>query len=201
LCEQYKLPAEFFDIYSKRYEPSLTFIDTVIDKGAQGIPDDFFVSHLAVNEMFSAIRDEMRSILLFNKGCPISMWRHPRYDPKISEEEYHAVYEQTTQAIIPLFEDSVIELIVEKSPANPDYWDVYSSILFMIKEARTHDATLLTSAILDQADYFVTLDTSLISHAKKPLSDQYNIHLVHPKEAMNIFRTKKKSGRKPSGKK
>lgn len=129
------------------------------------------------------------------------MWRHPRYDPKITTEEYKAVYEQTTRAIIPLFEDSVIELMVEKSPANPNYWDVYSSILFTIKEARTHDATLLTSAILDQADYFVTLDTSLINHAKKPLDDQYRIRLIPPKEAMNIFRTKRKSGKKPLGKK
>ena len=200
MCEQYKLPDEFFEIYSKRYEPSLTFIDTVIDKRAQGIPADFFVSHLAINEMFSAIRDEMRSILLFNKGCPISMWRHPRYDPKITAEEYQAVYEQTTRAIVPLFEDSVIELMVEKSPENPNYWDVYSSILFMIKEARTHDATLLTSAILDQAGFFVTLDTSLIKHAKTPLNNQYKILLVPPKEAMNIFRTKNKSGKKVRGK-
>ena len=148
LCEQSSLPDQFFEIYSSRYEPSLTFVNTIIDKKNKRITDNFFVSHLAINELFSAIRDEMRSILLFNKGCPISMWRNPRYDPIIDSQDYKAVYEQTTKAFIPLFEDSVIELMVEQSPDNPNYWDVYSSILFMVKEAKTHDATLLTSAIL-----------------------------------------------------
>jgi predicted nucleic acid-binding protein len=205
LCEQSALPDQFFEIYSSRYEPSLTFVNTIIDKKNQKITDNFFVSHLAINELFSAIRDEMRSILLFNKGCPISMWRNPRYDPIIDAIDYQAVYKQTLQAFIPLFEDgkkdgktqdSVIQLMVEQSPESPNYWDVYSSILFMVKEAKTHDATLLTSAILDKADYFVTLDKSLIKNAKKMLNDQYNIHLVTPKESMNIFRTKQKSGRK-----
>jgi predicted nucleic acid-binding protein len=196
LCKQSSLPDQFFEIYSSRYEPSLTFVNTVIDKKNQRITDNFFVSHLAINELFSAIRDEMRSILLFNKGCPISMWRNPRYDPIIDAHDYQAVYEQTTQAFIPLFEDSAIQLMIEMSPKSPDYWEVYSSILFMIKEAKTHDATLLTSAILDKAAYFVTLDTSLIKHAKKMLNDEYHILLVTPKEAMNIFRTKRKSGGK-----
>ncbi len=129
------------------------------------------------------------------------MWRNPRYDPIIDSQDYKAVYEQTTKAFIPLFEDSVIELMVEQSPDNPNYWDVYSSILFMVKEAKTHDATLLTSAILDKADYFVTLDKSLIKNAKRLLNDEYHILLVHPKEAMNIFRTKKKSGGKLHSKK
>jgi predicted nucleic acid-binding protein len=201
LCKQSSLPDQFFEIYSSRYEPSLTFINTVIDRKNQKITDGFFVSHLAINELFSAIRDEMRSILLFNKGCPISMWRNPRYDPVIDATDYEQVYRKTLQAFISLFEDSVIELMVEQSPDNPNYWDVYSSILFMVKEAKTHDATLLTSAILDEADYFVTLDKSLIKNAKKMLNDEYHILLVHPNEAMNIIRTKKKSGGKQQSKK
>lgn len=134
------------------------------------------------------------------------MWRNPRYDPIIAAIDYQAVYQQTLQAFIPLFEDgkkedSVIQLMVEQSPESPNYWDVYSSILFMVKEAKTHDATLLTSAILDKADYFVTLDKSLIKNAKKMLSDEYHILLVTPKEAMNIFRAKRKSGGKQQSKK
>jgi len=209
LCHQFSLPDQFFEVYKSRYEPSLSFINAVIDKKRQGIHDDFFVSHLAINELFSAIRDEMRSIILFNKGCPISMWRNPRYDPIIDAIDYQAVYQQTLQAFIPLFEnskkdgktqDSVIQLMVEQSPESPNYWDVYSSILFLVKEAKTHDATLLTSAILDKADYFVTLDKSLIKNAKKMLNDEYHIVLVHPKEAMNIFRTKRKSGKQQAKK-
>ena len=206
LCRQFSLPDQFFEVYKSRYEPSLSFINSVIDKKNQGIHDDFFVSHLAINELFSAIRDEMRSIILFNKGCPISMWRNPRYDPIIDAIDYQAVYQQTLQAFIPLFEDikkqkSVIQLMVEQSPESPNYWDVYSSILFLVKEAKTHDATLLTSAILDKADYFVTLDKSLKNNAKKMLNDEYHILLVTPKEAMNIFRTKRKSGGKQQSKK
>ncbi|MFA4859536.1 hypothetical protein [Methanoregula sp.] len=134
------------------------------------------------------------------------MWRNPRYDPIIDAIDYQAVYKQTLQAFIPLFEDgktrdSVIQLMVEQSPESPNYWDVYSSILFMIKEAKTHDATLLTSAILDKADYFVTLDKSLIKNGKKMLNDEYHILLVTPKESMNIFRTKRKHGGKQQAKK
>jgi len=194
LYNEYSLPEEFLKVYSGRYEPSISFINKIIDRKSLNISDEFYVSHLTINELFSTVRDELRSIILFNKGIPISMWRNPRFDPEISEDMYQAVYQKMLQAFIPLFEESVIELMVEQSPQNPNYWDVCSSILFLIKEAKTHDATLLTSAILDDADYFVTLDSSLIKNAKKLLKEKYELELVNPKTAIGyINRTMKKN--------
>ena len=93
------------------------------------------MSYLAINELFSAIRDELRSIILFNNAVPISKWRDSRNIPDIKIEDYKPIYEMTLKSFDILFEKNTILVIKEWSPDDePNYWEIYSQILFGIKQ-------------------------------------------------------------------
>jgi len=189
LCEQFKLHEDFFHVYMERYKTAIEFIDTVLGQKSAGLEDEFYVSSLATNELFSAIRDETRSILFFKQGIPLSRWRDARNVPDIPEKCVEALYQRTLQSFDAIFEHHGIVIIPEISPwDNDNYWSIYASILFLIRQSRTQDATLLTTAILNRADYFVTLDTPLISSSKAMMQATYDMHLINPTEALQLLR-------------
>lgn len=188
LIDNFHLTNEFFDVYLKRYEDSISFIEELIKSGSQEESDEFYISHLAINELFSGIKDELRSILLFKKGVPISRWRDSRNNPDITPTDYKAIYEITLKSFDILFGKKAIEYINEQSQEdNPNYFEIYSSVLFLVKEAKTHDSTLLATAILNEADYFVTKDDVLIKSAKHLIKDKYELELINPTQALQIL--------------
>jgi len=189
LITNFDLSVEFSDVYSKRYENSLNLIEMIINFGKQNNSDEFYISHLAINELFSAIRDELRSIILFKNGIPISRWRDGRNNPDIKSSDYESVYKIILESFDILFENQAIVPIHEKSlEDDPNYLEIYSSILFLIKIAKTQDSTLLTTAILNKADYFVTKDEPLIKSAKKLFNDNYGVELISPAHAMQLLK-------------
>ncbi|MDD3933100.1 MAG: hypothetical protein PHP55_04520 [Methanoculleus sp.] len=189
LCEQLELPCDFLNIYLGRYRISLEFVDEIMRQRKNGLLDEFYISALATNELFSAIRDEVRSILLFKGGIPISRWRDSRNNPQIPEECYEHIYGLTLASFDTLFENHGITIIPEASPwEDTTYWSICSSILFLIRESKTQDATLLTTAILNRADNFVTLDSPLIRSAKQVLHDEYGLRLLNPTEGLQALK-------------
>jgi predicted nucleic acid-binding protein len=189
LIGKFELIEKFSEIYSGRYKDSISFIDEIINQRNNGNKAEFYISYLATNELFSALRDELRSIILFNNGIPISRWRDSRNNPDINSEHYKVVYEKTLKSFDILFENSSILFIPEQSPDDdPNYWEIYSSIIFLIKESKTQDAILLTTAILNGADYFVTKDEPLIKSAKKMVNKEYKLNIIRPREALHIMR-------------
>jgi hypothetical protein len=176
-------------VYANRYASPISFVDEIISKKSDGLDDEFFISHLAMNELFSAIRDELRSIILFKNGIPISRWRDARLDPDIPEKCAHAIYTKILETFDPLFGDGALYLIKEGSTDDAEnYWSVYFSMLFLIKEVKTQDTMLLTTAILYEADYFVTRDERLIKAAKNRLLEQYNLQLIKPESALALLK-------------
>jgi hypothetical protein len=193
LIDKFNLHEEFCEVYTNRYEVSLSFIEKVLEEKEAGLADEFNVSYLAINEIFSALRDELRCILLFNKGMPVSRWRDPRINPDIKQEDYEFIYEKTMKSFDTLFANKYIMPVAELSPEiEKEYFEIFSSILFLVRNARTQDATLLTTSILYLGKYFVTLDEPLIRAAKKTLSENYGLQLLKPKQALDILKRKKK---------
>lgn len=187
LVSKFHLTNEFFEIYSKRYNNSINLIEEIIIL-RQERNDEFFVSHLAINELFSGLKDELRSILLFKDGVPISRWRDTGNNPDIKPEDYKAIYELTLKSFDSLFENQAIEYIPEQSQEDSSkYFDIYSTILFLIKDAKTQDSTLLTTAIINEADYFVTEDKRLIKSAKDFIKNNYGLELINPTQALQIL--------------
>jgi len=192
LIDRFGLTEDFFEVYFERYKHSMLFVDEIIAQKNRGFKDEFYISYLAINEIFSALRDEVRSILLFSKGIPISSWRDPRNNPNIDAKDYELMYKNGLNSFDELFEKKSIFFIPEQSPEDdPNYLEIYSSILFLIKETKTQDVTLLTTAILNRADYFVTKDERLIKSAKKIINERYGLGIIKPIEAICIIKEKK----------
>jgi len=124
----------------------------------------------------------------FKGGIPISRWRDSRNNPEIPEECGEEVYRLTMESFDTLYGNHGIIIIPEISPwEHEDYWSIYSSLLFLIREVKTQDATLLTTAILNKCEYFVTLDKPLIISAKKRLYESYGLNLINPTEGLQLF--------------
>jgi hypothetical protein len=193
LCDGYHLTPEFRDVYFSHYAESISFIDTIVKDEIPDSNHEFYVSSLAINELFYAIKDELRSIILFNKGLPISRWRDARTNPEIPEKCFRAIYDQTLISFDTLLGDGKITFIAESSAEiEPEYWSIYAPLLFLTKDAKTQDATLLTTAIVNLADYFVTKDEPLIKAAKKGLLDHYNLELISPSTGLTLLKKKRR---------
>lgn len=187
LVEKYNLNKEFKDIYKERYSDSVTLIEKILDFSER---DDleFLFTNLCLKELFSAIRDELRSIVLFKKGVPISRWRDPRINPEFKKEDYNDVYEILLESFDGLFQNGMIQPIPDIQPEDEkEYWNVYSSLLFLVKESQTQDVIILTTAIFNKGDYFITKDEKLIRSTKKILKDEYDLDIINPKNAIGIL--------------
>jgi hypothetical protein len=191
LCDGYHLTAEFRDVYTSHYTESISFIDAIVKNEISDSRHEFYVSSLAINELFYAMKDELRSIILFNRGMPISRWRDARANPDIPEKCFRAIYDQTLKSFDLLLGEGSIFYVPERSAASDDeYWSIYAPLLFLMKDAKTQDATLLTTAIINRADYFVTKDEPLIKTAGKKLKAEYKMELTKPATGLALLKKK-----------
>jgi len=188
LCDGYHLTKEFRDIYCSHYSESISFVDTIVKEEIPESQHEFYVSSLAINELFYAMKDELRSIILFNRGMPISRWRDARTNPEIPEKCFRAIYNQALQSFDTLLGEGSIHYLPEGSAeSDPEYWSIYAPLLFLTKDAKTQDATLLTTAIINRADYFVTKDEPLVKAAGKTLLADYQMELISPSKGLGIL--------------
>ena len=186
---QFRLATEFLDIYKNRYEKSINFVNKVLEtpKGEH----DFVVVELSLNELFSGVRDEVRTILLFIKGIPMSRWASKRETTEVRfpEELSKNVYELTMRGLDTLFAINKIGIIPATSPSDEEtYFEVYSPLVFLHPELKTQDAILITTGIFEKANYFVTSDSALISLGKeKEFKQEYSMKVVRPQRASQIL--------------
>ncbi|MEW6192231.1 MAG: hypothetical protein AB1507_02575 [Bacillota bacterium] len=189
LVDKFNLTQEFATIYSDRYRDSIDFVNKVLHDDNRKNQNEFYISSLGINELFSAVRDEFRSMLLFKNGMPISRWRDSRNIPEIKEGDYREIYEKIMLTFDQLFAENRVFPIAEKSlEDDPNYLDIFSSLLFLIKDAKTQDATLLTTAILNKANYFVSRDEPLIKAARSVIMDKYGLKLIKPATGFQVLK-------------
>ncbi len=169
LSEQYHYPKEYHQLYHTRYANEVTFINTILDKENKNIRKNHeaFVSFLATNELFSAIRDEVLSLKLFNMGVPVSQWPREKNRIHLTNDEADFIYETALSVWDTLFGGNISIITDYDYETDIDYWDVSSRLLFTIENIKTQDVMLVTSAIMNGADYFVTRDERLIHDLKK----------------------------------
>lgn len=187
--KRFRLASEFLDIYKNRYEQSISFVNKVLETPKD--KHDFVIVELSLNELFSGVRDEVRSILLFVKGVPISRWASKRETKEVSfsEELSKEIYELTSLGFDALFGNNRIGIIPATSPSDEEaYLEVYSPLVFLHPDLKTQDAILVTTGIFEKTDYFVTMDSVLISLGKeKEFSKQYNMEVMYPQKALQIL--------------
>jgi len=193
LIKKYGIPKDFRDIYLNRHRHSIDFIERIIDLKSRKFPDEFYFSYLAMNEVFSAVRDEIRSILLFKNGTPLSRWNEEKNSIDLPKDSMEIVYVDIENKFDTLFENNtIIPLSDEPEDKGDDFSDIVASLIFTFKRVKTQDAILLTTAISVRADYFVTFDKRLISEVSKELDKKYQLRLISPGEG-NILLIKRDS--------
>jgi len=189
LIQHLRLSGEFESVYCNRYKDSIEFINRVISLSSPS--DSFSITELSINEMVSAIRDEARCLLLFAHGIPISKWPSKRVmqDSKLSEKLRIDIYELMMKGLDELVGNGNITILSSAVPSEFEtYLDVYSSFILLFPELQTQDAILLTSAVFEKADNFVTLDSG-IRKLKQDVSNQYKMEIINPNEALQLLKS------------
>jgi predicted nucleic acid-binding protein len=193
LERKYNLSKEFTEVYLERHQHSITFIDTFFTLKANGLDDDCYCSYLAMNEIYSAMRDEVRSIVLLKNGVPLSRWVEERNTLQFPDECAEIFFKKVDELFLKLFETgSIIPLSDEPEENNDHYSEIIASLIFNFKRVKTQDAILLATAISIQAKYFVTFDVRLIEELKDSLLETYDLRLITPKEANHVLNIQKK---------
>lgn len=182
--DKFHLDNEFGEVYSKRYKDSVDFINKVLELPMNN--HRFFITELSMNELFSGVRDEIRTIMLFIKGVPISRWMYKREtkETKFPELLSREIYELIMQGFDNLFGSKKIEIIDTTIPSDVlEYFEVYSSLVFLNPDLRTQDSILIVTAIFEKTNHFVTTDNALI-RLGKILKENFNLEVVKPKTAV-----------------
>jgi hypothetical protein len=88
-----------------------------------------------------------------------------------------------------LINDKKVMIVETHTPSSdPDYIDVYSSLVFLCPGLRTQDAMIICSGIFEKADYLITTDRYLLK-LNKTFSSKYSLNIVKPSSASNKLRT------------
>ena len=194
LSERYSLPSEYHRLYEERFKENVEFIDRILNSDREKFQKKYeiYFSFLASNELFSAIKDEVLSLKLFHKGEPVSRWPGAKNFIKLSKDEAKFIYDTTVGVWDTLFDERIVILDddpdIDSTPAetnsiDSDYWDVYAPLLFTMDNTKTQDIMLITTAIMNGADVFVTRDERLINSVKKVLKEEYELEIIKPNTA------------------
>jgi predicted nucleic acid-binding protein len=184
LIVNFSLSQEFHDVYKKRFIESCELLDKI--QTIKKSDHKFLIEELSIGELFSAVRNEVRTIVLFVSGVPMSRWGNERgFDREnVSESILKQIRDDILKGLEDLAKNEKLQIVETHTPSNDDdFIEVYSSIIFLLPGLQTQDAIILSSAILENADYLVTTDRYLLS-LKKVISDQYNLQILKPATAL-----------------
>ena len=189
--DEFHLPKEFLTVYQDRFEKSITFLNNALETPKE--KHLFFIVELSLSELFSGVRDEVRSILYFTHGIPISRWASKRetQEVRFPENLSEQLYNLTSKALDMLFGEQKIG-IIPASSGEDNYLDVYSSLIFLHPDLKTQDAILLTTGIFEECNYFVTADKALIK-LNREIEPRYKMALINTHKALDILASKKVS--------
>jgi len=134
---------------------SYTLIEALIETG------DYYVksSNLALAEVFHVIYNEIVSLKMYRLGIPLTLWSKLRTKHDLSKEEKFLVKEAVSKHL-KTFRDQaeVVSDVVDD--------EIYPKLVLEYK-LRTHDAVLLTTAILNECSWFITNDREIVDLEKR----------------------------------
>lgn len=94
-----------------------------------------------------------------------------------------------------MFENGAIVPLSDEPEENGDnFSEIFAWLIFSNKGIETQDAILLTTAILVQAECFVTKDDKLRKEVRDILKQRYGIELLQPGSALSRLRSARKRG-------
>jgi predicted nucleic acid-binding protein len=171
------------DLLSQGYHymcHSYKLIEELIDSEVATV-----TSQLAISEVFSVLYDDAINMKLYMKAIPAAvwMWITFRNRERLNEEESLELHEGILKRFDDLFSDTKVELIEDEFNL-----EIYSYLVLRLG-MKTHDAILLTTAILNEVSYFVTRDDRLIENTRREFRDKFDVKLSKPINALNVVKS------------
>lgn len=163
---------EFKDekILRKRLE-NISYSYTLIEALINADEYEVETSNLAIGEVYHVIYNEILSLKMYRLGIPLTLWSKMREKQRLTETEKFLMKESITKYLKEL--KRKIKVVDDKI----DY-EVYPKLVLEYK-LRTHDAILLTTAILNGCAWFITNDKEIVGlnkRKRKPtFSEIFNI--------------------------
>ncbi|MDD3036103.1 MAG: hypothetical protein PHO93_04245 [Candidatus Saccharimonadaceae bacterium] len=185
---KYGIPTEYNNIYHKKFNSDISYINTLLEIPCEKLQEkhECLIPFLTTNELFSAIRDEIICLKLFAKGEPVSRWPGSKNLFSLDEDEFKIIFRTTMKKVDVLMQGG-LEIIEDCSGDYTEFWDVFASLLLKTENTKTQDVMLLTTAIMNEADFFVTRDERLINVLKAPLKEGYSLEIMKPETARLKF--------------
>ncbi len=119
---------------------------------------EVFTSTLAIAEVFNVLRKEVSGLKVYRHGFPIvSMFKH--LDKALSRDELETIIQVVKDKIDVLKKSGLKELKDEL------HWEIYPFVV--MKGVKTHDALLISTACVNDCDWFITNDRDLIDRLRK----------------------------------
>jgi len=176
---------EFKDekILRKRFE-NISYSYTLME--ALMTTDEYEVetSNLAMGEVYHIIYNEVLSLKMYQSGTPLTLWSKMREKQKLTETEKFLIRGATTKYLK--------ELKKKITPTNDKIDDEVYPKLILEYRLRTHDAILLTTAILDDCTWFITNDKEIVKLNKRKrkiaFSEIFNITPDLPQNFLRVVK-------------
>jgi len=180
-----RVPENYVELYRKKYAGDISFINKIIkSKNEDSLSEqEFYIPFLATNEVFSALKDEILCLRLFEKGEPVSTWPRNKAFLSLNEGEDRVIFEIVMRKLDELLESGVSIIDDCGNLQHNVFWDVFASLLLQSKNTRTQDVMLLTTSVVNSVDYFVTRDERLIQAIHKQMMEAYDLELLNPSSA------------------
>lgn len=144
----------------ERYEMAHKLIKKVIDFDNEKVL--FFISLLVRAEFYSALFEEYKCREMYKGGIPLGFWHITKNKVKLEDEHRNEI-----NIAIAEFENQNVSEAKNKIWSS---WDVYHYPLISEFASRynirSHDSILISTAMFNHCDYFVTLDKRLIDTFK-----------------------------------
>ncbi|MEI8226601.1 MAG: hypothetical protein WCG82_11825 [Bacteroidota bacterium] len=106
-----------------------------------------------MNEVYSAVRDEIRSILLFKNGTPLSRWSEEKNSLDLPEDTMETVYKDIENKFDVLFGDNtIIPLSDEPEEKGDNFSEIVASLIFTFKRVKTRGCNIIDNSHISQSE-------------------------------------------------
>jgi len=141
---------------------------------------DVLTSNFAIAETYKRVYDEILYEKLYEKAIPYTMWEKLKKSEELNEEKI-TIFRDNVFGYITKFKKkfSIVHDVVDKQ---------YFSTFFHKSDIGVYDSFLLSTAVKNNAEFFITRDSAVIDLRKKPSINQ-NIPIVlkRPDEFLRAY--------------
>ena len=167
------------EILKERFENisySYTLVEALIATGEYEIK----TSNLAIGEVYHVIYNEILSQKMYRLGIPMTLWSKMREKHRLSESEKFLIKDSVSKHLRKL--EKSVELVKDEVDD-----EIYPKLVLDYR-LRTHDAILLTTAILNNCEWFITNDKEIVNLNRRRKASFSEVFKIIPDLPQNFLR-------------